>query len=438
MGGERTYAPRLDRAVIGTAALTHPAPTTYRDRRDRRESPPSVSPERNLANWKAWAAQGGPTLLDLMGAPHSGARVAVPASRPAPPAAPRLTLQAKLEVGGVADPLEREADSVAAQVMRTGVPEDAPVEGSAAVAVQRQCATCDDETTVRRKASGAAANPAPSIVGQALQAPHAPLDASTRAFMEPRFGSDFSRVRVHTGPVANEAAASVGARAFTVGNAIVFADGEFAPTRTSGQSLLAHELAHVVQQTGPQRAGRGLVQRDATTSRRPGRASRGPAIVEDGAPAAAGQLHRTVFLNTLRDELIQACDRELAPFGRTARNCPYIIRSVEHYESQPLVRVIRALHRFGRVPAGADARALRAGVVRRAREAARRLAHTAPRVQASSLGAGGGLPSHDAAAVRTELGSGQSLAAPVRTRMEAAFGRASARFAPIRMRPRPV
>ena len=63
-----------------------------------------------------------------------------------------------------------------------------------------------------------------------------------------RFGADFSSVRVHHGPTAYKAAQSVGARAFTVGNHIVFGDGEYRPDSTVGQHLLAHELAHVVQQ----------------------------------------------------------------------------------------------------------------------------------------------------------------------------------------------
>jgi len=66
--------------------------------------------------------------------------------------------------------------------------------------------------------------------------------------MEPRFGHDFSQVRVHTGPRADESTRAVNALAYTVGPDIAFGDGQYAPETANGQKLLAHELAHVVQQ----------------------------------------------------------------------------------------------------------------------------------------------------------------------------------------------
>ena len=75
-----------------------------------------------------------------------------------------------------------------------------------------------------------------------------PLDSRLRSFFGARFGCDLSRVRVHTGLAAQEAAAALAARAFTVGCDVVFADGEYRPETPSGRWLLAHELAHVVQQ----------------------------------------------------------------------------------------------------------------------------------------------------------------------------------------------
>jgi hypothetical protein len=75
-----------------------------------------------------------------------------------------------------------------------------------------------------------------------------PLDASTRAFFEPRFGHDFSRVRVHTDEKAAESARAVNARAYTVGDNVVMGSGHYLPSSSSGRRLLAHELTHVVQQ----------------------------------------------------------------------------------------------------------------------------------------------------------------------------------------------
>jgi hypothetical protein len=88
----------------------------------------------------------------------------------------------------------------------------------------------------------------PGIVHDVLRSPGEPLDAETRAFMEPRFGHDFSQVRVHTDARAANAAAAVDARAFTMNRNIVFAAGEYAPRFESGLRLLSHELTHVLQQ----------------------------------------------------------------------------------------------------------------------------------------------------------------------------------------------
>ncbi|MGB9632210.1 MAG: DUF4157 domain-containing protein [Chloroflexaceae bacterium] len=88
----------------------------------------------------------------------------------------------------------------------------------------------------------------PPIVHEVLRSPGQPLDAETRAFMEPRFGHDFSRVRVHTDARAAESARAVNALAYTVGRDVVFGAGQYAPGASAGRRLLAHELAHVVQQ----------------------------------------------------------------------------------------------------------------------------------------------------------------------------------------------
>lgn len=71
-----------------------------------------------------------------------------------------------------------------------------------------------------------------------------PLDTATRAFMKPRFGHDFSRVRIHADERAAESAQSINALAYTVGNDIVFGAGQYAPMTAMGQRLLAHELTH--------------------------------------------------------------------------------------------------------------------------------------------------------------------------------------------------
>lgn len=98
-----------------------------------------------------------------------------------------------------------------------------------------------------------AVNPAsehevPPLVHEVLRSPGQPLDAQTRAFIEPRFGYDFSGVRIHTDAKAVDSAQAVNALAYTVGHDLVFGAGAYAPGTSAGQRLMAHELTHVIQQ----------------------------------------------------------------------------------------------------------------------------------------------------------------------------------------------
>jgi hypothetical protein len=122
------------------------------------------------------------------------------------------------------------------------------------------CGRTGDEEVVRPSstASGsAAASVAPDSVRRALDSPGVPLDADTRTFFETRMGHDLGAVRIHSGPEAAASAVEISARAYTVGNSIVLGPGtakEVAPA----SGLLAHELTHVVQGTGPTPAGAPL------------------------------------------------------------------------------------------------------------------------------------------------------------------------------------
>jgi hypothetical protein len=112
-----------------------------------------------------------------------------------------------------------------------------------------ECEDCKKKKLQRRTAGPAASSVAPPIVHDVLRSAGHPLDTQTRAFFEPRFGHDFSKVRVHTDAKADDSARAVNALAYTVGQDLVFGNGHFAPTTKSGQQLLAHELTHVVQQS---------------------------------------------------------------------------------------------------------------------------------------------------------------------------------------------
>jgi len=181
---------------------------------------------------------------------HGGIQCHLPESfRKIPLFAP---MQRKLKVGAVDDALEMEADRVAEHVMRTPEPS----------ALRRKCKDCKQEDEnirrMQRKEAGSGAQAeAPASVDETLAAPGVPLDESARAFFERRFDRDFSHVRIHADANAASSANAVDARAYTVGNHIAFAAGEYNPSNHSGRLLMAHELAHVVQQgASPQQAVR--------------------------------------------------------------------------------------------------------------------------------------------------------------------------------------
>jgi hypothetical protein len=137
------------------------------------------------------------------------------------------------------------------------MPQDAVHEG----AVQRMCAECEEEQEqLQRKPAAAAERPEldPDVEARigSLRAGGLALPDSTRAFFEPRFGTDLSGVRVHSGGNATTMADAVNARAFTLGSDIVFARDAYAPETTQGRQLLAHELTHVVQQGEADRVSR--------------------------------------------------------------------------------------------------------------------------------------------------------------------------------------
>jgi Domain of unknown function (DUF4157) len=161
------------------------------------------------------------------------------------------TLQTKLKISEPGDVYEQEADRVADEVMRMPEP-----------TIQRQMEPEKDvEEMVQTKAISNSITPlqrsstdpnqsveVPEIVNDVLRSPGQPLDSATLALMEPRFGHDFSQVRIHTGGDADRSARDINANAYTVGHNIVFAEGQFTPDTHQGRRLISHELTHVVQQ----------------------------------------------------------------------------------------------------------------------------------------------------------------------------------------------
>jgi len=115
--------------------------------------------------------------------------------------------------------------------------------------IDGECADCRARR-LQRSSGPTTGRAVPTIVQEVTRASGQPLDTATRSFMEPRFGHDFGDVRVHTDSHAAESTQAVDALAYTLGRSIVFARDRYEPTTLAGRHLLAHELAHVMQQRG--------------------------------------------------------------------------------------------------------------------------------------------------------------------------------------------
>jgi hypothetical protein len=207
--------PRV-KAAVRSSDYAAPRPTRSRDHDGQREVEQTIAgaPRRRLPAWEF-------STLPLYPPGH-----------------------AQFEVGAVNDPLEHEADRVADQVIRMSGP------AVRQPTIRRiRTANADDRRTgsdtADRSGMGAAA-----ALSNALGSTGRPLEDRTRSYFETRFGADFSRVRVHDGGSAIQSARRIDALAYTVGQHVVFGEGGFAPDTAAGRRLLAHELAHVVQQDG--------------------------------------------------------------------------------------------------------------------------------------------------------------------------------------------
>jgi hypothetical protein len=175
-------------------------------------------------------------------------------------AAPKKT-GGGLRINKPDDIFEFEADRVADQVMAGNIGAQgwslskinigAPLQKKCDCGGAGECDECRKKE-LRRKTGAAVEEDefsAPPVVDDVLRSPGTGLDSDIRGFMEPRFGHNFSDVRVHTDSRAGESARAVNALAYTVGRHVVFGPGRFAPGSVVGRGLLAHELAHTIQQT---------------------------------------------------------------------------------------------------------------------------------------------------------------------------------------------
>jgi hypothetical protein len=281
-----------------------------------------------------------------------------------------LGIQTKLKISEPGDRYEQEADRVADQVMRMPEPkiqrvcaeceeelqrqpmeeeeekkeeeetlQTKPLAESITPLIQRQTEPTEEEekkkeeeeTLQTKPASGEASTVSPTLQNQitALQGGGQPLPESERHFFEPRFGTDFSQVRIHADNQAAEAARAVNARAFTLGRDVVFGAEGYQPGASEGRRLLAHELTHTVQQM---QLGYPTVQREEGQPLASPRQVATPARTQaaNALDYAIERLNEAITLTERGDPIPQDVHDALARFfpGESSEFLPLLLRRI--------------------------------------------------------------------------------------------------------------
>jgi outer membrane protein OmpA-like peptidoglycan-associated protein len=197
--------------------------------------------------------------------------------------------QPRLSINQPNDIYEQEADTMADKVIGTNSPGIGNnFFNSSPLHVQRKCQHCEEEEgKMQRKESTAESMPVPGLTENyisCLNGKGAALTNNERDFFEPKFGHDFSDVRLHTDSAANQSAKEVNAFAYTHGSNIVFGSNQYQPGTENGKRLMAHELTHVVQQKSNVQTK--LIQRDGPPGGDP--TQRDPFYVQPGGPFDVG------------------------------------------------------------------------------------------------------------------------------------------------------
>jgi hypothetical protein len=177
---------------------------------------------------------------------------------------------------------------------------------------------CEEDLSVARKAAPGPAAPGGSALGSAaavVSRPGRALDGRTRSRMEHGFGRDLGGVRIHTDAAAATSARRLGARAYTVGDHIVFGAGQYAPEHRTGQHLIAHELTHTMQQRDRRHVQRaGTVSRPNDPHEREAEAT-ASAVMAGRAVAPSRQAPGDVIHRDLLDDALGAAGSALAEAG---------------------------------------------------------------------------------------------------------------------------
>lgn len=221
--------------------------------------------------------------------------------------------QPKLTVNQPNDIYEQEADATADRVMRRSSPASLQNNHFFKPALQRKCTHCEEEEKAQRKEGETVGKVNGSLQTENYlsnkQSAGSPMSKEQKSFFESRMGYDFSDVRIHTDEKANRSAGNINALAYTHGSDIVFGTGQYQPDTESGKHLLAHELTHVVQQSG-------AVTSPALLQRAPGDEEEAEDVEEEVEGEDMGAMEKTV--EEVHDRAWEAQLKVSAPMAQHA------------------------------------------------------------------------------------------------------------------------
>lgn len=213
--------------------------------------------------------------------------------------------------------------------------------------IQKKCAECEQEEKLLRKDSFGqkkderSSETTSSNIESSLSASRGsgnPLPPAVREQMETSFGADFSAVKIHNDSTSVRMNESLNAQAFTHGSDIYFNAGKYDANHTGGKHLLAHELTHVVQQSGGTNIRK---QEDTAVTNRQGRF-----LTDDSATPAQGQMTKSEFLQRLNTEVCENVDEALRFTGSSSDNCPYIREVFARYQNNTPAQIEAVLQRY--------------------------------------------------------------------------------------------
>jgi hypothetical protein len=252
-------------------------------------------------------------------------------------------LQTKLKVGHSADHREQEADRVADETMKN----DKSIEvgfnpqndyGTSLMLNRMQIGDSSIDNLTDNHST---------LINSALSTPGKNLDNNTRDYMEPRLGYNFKNVIIHNDNNASRSADSINAKAYTVGNDIVFGKGQYNPSTDAGKNLIAHELTHVMQQnSNPSNKGLQMKSKLATANKSTG--------LEGEANKKAGKISADISSkkNKATEEMPLLSEKSFDLQGlKTLKSIP-VLAELESNEKKNKQAAVKVNVNFGKIASG--------------------------------------------------------------------------------------